>query len=87
MIHFFGLKIITKKRYDFYFDSDFYRIYLICIVMCMMTFLFRYIPNLIFKYFLMSMMVVLSIIYVLFQMNKKIGLNGLFNAIIKRNND
>ncbi|WP_426091563.1 oligosaccharide flippase family protein [Flavobacterium sp. DSR3-2] len=87
MIHFFGLKIITFKRYNFFFDSDFYKIYLICILMCMATFLFRYIPNPILKYCLMSVMVVLSIAFVVFQMNKKMELKGLFNAVIKRKND
>ena len=87
LIHFFGLKIITKKRYGFYFDSDFYNIYGICFLMCMATFLFRYIPDSIIKYSLMSVMVVISIVFVLFQMNKKMELKGLFNAIIKKNND
>ena len=86
MIHFFGLKIITKKKYGFFFDSDFYQIYLICILMCVMTFLFRYIPNPILKYSLMSVMSVLSIVFVVFQMNKKMALKGLFNAIIKSKN-
>lgn len=87
LIHFFGLKIITKKRYGFYFDNDFYQIYLICILMSMATFLFRYIPNPILKYSLMSAMILISFVFVLFQMNKKMELKGLFNAIIKRKND
>ncbi|TRX00951.1 oligosaccharide flippase family protein [Flavobacterium gawalongense] len=87
LIHFFGLKIITKKRYDFYFDNDFYKIYLICILMCIATFLFRYIPDPILKYSLMSAMVLISFVFVLFQMNKMMELKGLFNAIIKRKND
>jgi hypothetical protein len=82
-----GLKIITKKRYGFYFDSDFYHIYLICIIMCIVTFLLRYIPNPVLKYGLMSISVVLSIVFVLFQMNKKTALKELFNAITKRKND
>ncbi|MFT5253368.1 MAG: peptidoglycan biosynthesis protein MviN/MurJ (putative lipid II flippase), partial [Flavobacteriales bacterium] len=87
LIHFVGLKIITKKRYSFYFDSDFYKLYLICILMCVVTFLFRYIPNPILKYSLMSIMVVFSLIFVLFQMNKRTSLKGLFNSIIKNKND
>ena len=87
VIHFFGLKIITKKRYGFYLDSDFYQIYLICILMCFATFLFRYIPNPILKYSSMVIMVVLSIVFVLFQMNKKVALKGFFNALIKKRND
>ncbi|MFV8326796.1 oligosaccharide flippase family protein [Flavobacterium sp. ZS1P14] len=87
LIHFFGLKIITKKRYDFYFDADFYQIYAVCFLMCIVTFLFRYIPDPIVKYGLMSLMVLLSFVFVLFQMNKKMELKGLFNTIIKKKND
>jgi O-antigen/teichoic acid export membrane protein len=87
LIHFFGLKEITKKRYGFYFDSDFYRIYGICFLMCVATFLLRYISIPIVKYSLMSIMVLISTIFVLFQMNKKMELRGVFNAIIKKKND
>jgi O-antigen/teichoic acid export membrane protein len=87
LIHFFGLKIITKKRYGFYFESDFYNTYLICILLCTATFLLRFLPHPILKYGLMSSMVVISIGFVLFEMNKKIVLKELFNAIIKKKND
>ena len=86
-IHFFGLKLITKKRYGFYFESDFYSTYLICILMCVVTFLFRYVPNPILKYGLMSMMVIISIVFVLFEINKKTALKEVFNAIINKKND
>ena len=87
LIHFFGLKIITKRRYGFYFDFHFYLIYSICFLMCAVTFLLRYISNPVVKYGLMSIMVVVSIVFVLFQMNKKIELKSLFNALIKNKND
>jgi O-antigen/teichoic acid export membrane protein len=87
LIHFFGLKIITKKRYGFYFENGFYNTYLICILLCVATFLFRFLPNPILKYGLMSSMVVISIGFVLFEMNKKIALKELFNAVIKKKND
>ncbi|MBG6111228.1 O-antigen/teichoic acid export membrane protein [Flavobacterium sp. CG_9.10] len=87
LFHFFVLKMITKKRYNFYFKSDFYQIYLSCILMCMTMFLFRYIPNPIIKYSLMIVMVVVSFAFVLFQMNKKMELKELFNSIIRKKND
>jgi O-antigen/teichoic acid export membrane protein len=87
LIHFMGLKIITKKRYGFYFNSDFYNTYLICLLMCVITFLFRYLPSPILKYGLMSIMVVISIVFVLFEIKKKTALKELFNAIIKKKND
>jgi O-antigen/teichoic acid export membrane protein len=85
LIHFFVVKIITKKRYGFYFDNKFYQIYLICIVMCCLTFLFRYIPNQNFKYTLMSIMAILSLGFVLFEINKKMELKEIFKVLIKRN--
>ncbi|OOG69874.1 oligosaccharide flippase family protein [Flavobacterium sp. A45] len=86
-IHLVAIKIITKKRYDFYFDVEFYRAYMICIVMCVATFFIRYIPNPFLKYSLMTMMVVLSLGFVLHHLNEKIGLKFLFNSISKRKND
>lgn len=84
LIHFFVIKIITKKRYGFYFDVDFYTIYLICIAMCITTFLFKYINFPILKYGLMTLMALSSIAFVLYHLNTKIALKGIFNALIKR---
>lgn len=87
VIHFLGLKLITQKRYGFYFEKDFYLTYLICIVMCVITFLLRYVPNLFVKYSLMSVMAILSVLFVLYHINLKMGLREIFNSIIKRKND
>jgi O-antigen/teichoic acid export membrane protein len=87
LIHFFVVKIITKRRYGFYFDADFYKIYFICIVMCMITFLFTYIEFSVLKYGLMSVVGLTSFVFVLYQINKKIELKGIFNSVIKRKND
>ncbi|QKJ62901.1 O-antigen translocase [Flavobacterium sp. M31R6] len=87
LIHLFAVKIITKMRYDFYFDAEFYRAYLICVVMCVATFFMRYLPNSILKYGLMGIMIALSLGFVLHHLNQKIGLKFLFNSIIKRKND
>ncbi|MFH6992372.1 oligosaccharide flippase family protein [Flavobacterium sp. FlaQc-48] len=84
LIHFFIVKMITKKRYGFYFDKKFYQIYLICIVMCSLTFLFRYIPNQNFKYSLMSIMAIISIGFVFFEINKKMDLKEMFNSLLKK---
>jgi O-antigen/teichoic acid export membrane protein len=84
LIHFFVVKIITKRRYGFYFDSDFYRTYFICIAMCFTAFLLSYIEFSILKYSLMSIMGFLSFAFVLYQINKKIELKGIFNSVIKR---
>lgn len=87
LFHFLVLKIITKNSYNFYFDADFYQIYLICIVMCITTFLLGYIEYSILKYSLMSVMALLSFVFVLYHINKKMELKGIFNSVIKRKND
>lgn len=86
-IHFFVLKIITKHSYNFYFDVGFYKIYLICILMCVVTFLLSFIGFTVLKYSLMAIMVLLSFVFVLYHINKKMELQGIFNSLIKRKND
>lgn len=83
LIHFFVVKLITKKRYGFYFDKDFYQTYLICILVCIVTFLFSYIQYPILKYGLMLVMVLLSFVFILYKVNRKLGLKNL----IKKKND
>ena len=77
-LHFLIVKIITKKRYRFYFENKFYQTYIICIIMCCSTFFFRYIPDANLKYSLMIFMALLSIGFVLFQLNEKTNLKELF---------
>jgi O-antigen/teichoic acid export membrane protein len=87
LIHLVVVKIITKTRYDFYFDNAFYRTYAVCIMMCVATFFMRYIPNPFLKYSLMTMMIVLSLGFVLHHLNEKIGFKFLVNSISKRKDD
>ncbi|OMQ08770.1 oligosaccharide flippase family protein [[Flexibacter] sp. ATCC 35103] len=84
--HFLILKIITKKRYGFYFDKSFYIIYMSCFLICIVSFLLRYIELPVVKYSLMGLMCLLSIIFVLYQINKEMNLKNVFISIF-RNND
>ena len=85
LIHFIGLKVITKNRYDFYFDKDFYQIYFICFLICAITFLFRYIEIPILKYSLMTMMIIISLIFSLYQMNNKMNLKEILISKTRKN--
>jgi O-antigen/teichoic acid export membrane protein len=80
LIHFIGLKIITKNRYNFYFDKDFYQIYFICFLICIVTFLFRYIEIPILKYSLMTIMIIISLIFSLYQINNKMNLKEMLRS-------
>ena len=87
LFHFIGLKIITKKRYDFYFNLDFYKSYFICFLICMSTFLLRYIEFSILKYSLMTLMILISFAFSFYQLNKKINLNEIFTSFVHRKKD
>lgn len=84
VIHFFCLKYITYKRYDFYFDKEFYGIFISCLILCLITFLFSYIPHTITKYSLMIVMIILSIIFTIFQLDKKVDLKEAFRNKMKK---
>jgi O-antigen/teichoic acid export membrane protein len=87
LFHFIGLKIITKKRYDFYFEEDFYLIYFICFLICTITFFFRFLENPILKYSLMTLMIFISLIFSLYHINKKINLKEMFASPIQKKNN
>ncbi len=74
LIHFLGLKIITRKRYDFYFDLEFYKTYAICLGFCGIGFLFTYISDPYLKYGLLSGVALTASAYCFDQINKKINL-------------
>jgi O-antigen/teichoic acid export membrane protein len=85
--HFLILKIITKKRYGFYFEKDFYIIYLICFLLCIITYLCKFIEFEILRYSSMGFMCVLSIVFVLYQINKEINLKNIFISTFRNNNN
>ena len=84
IIHFFVLKIITFSRYDFYFDREFYKIFILSFMLCLATFLFSYISFTYLKYSLMLLMIILSLFYTLHQLNKKMDLKEIFRTKIKK---
>ena len=82
-IHYLGLRIITYKRYNLYFDSLFNKVYTLCIMLCGATFLMSYIDNLYLKYSLMGIMVVISTTFTLYQMNKKLDISEFIKRVFK----
>lgn len=84
LFHFIGLKIITKNRYDFYFDADFYLLYFLCFIICLLTFFIRLIENPIVKYSLLTVMIFVSLGFSLSQINKKMNLKEMLMFIIQK---
>ncbi len=87
LFHFIALKVITKNRYDFYFSTAFYKTYIICFLICAVTFLLRYVELPILKYSLMVVMILISFGFSFYQMNKKINLSEIFTSFVQRKKD
>lgn len=84
IFHFVALRIITKYRYDFYFEKGFYPILALCVVLCLVAFLLTYIENSMLKYSLMTLVVILTFVFSYFQLDKKMDIKELMNKILKR---
>lgn len=84
LLHLVALILISKKRYDFYFEPDFYRCFMICLALCVAAFCARSIPSLLIRYSLLGLIFLLNFGFVLYHLNKKIGLKEVFNSICKK---
>jgi len=80
-IHFLGLKIITAKRYGFHFDTEFYKLFSICSVICGLTFLSLQLTTVAAKYTMISLLIGISIWFSLAQLDKRL----LFKEFFRRN--
>jgi len=86
-LHFFIIKIITFKKYNFYFDSEFNKLLIISTTVCTLTFVFRFIDLPFLKYSLMILMGLISTLFSLKELDKKINLKEAFANLIKKRND
>lgn len=86
-IHFIAIKTIVKRRYDFYFEKGFYKIFGICVLVCTASFLTTYIEIPLLKYGLFFVLAVFSLVFSYIQLDKKMDMKELFGKVLKRKND
>lgn len=84
ILHLIMVKSITYYKYDLYFDSGFNWLFLICVLMCSVTFGLRYLEFPLLKYSLMAAMVLISLIFTLNELHKKINLIAIFKSFKDR---
>ena len=84
IIHFIGLRMITKTRYDFYFNKSFYGIFGICVLICGISFLLTYIEYSYLKYGLLIIMAGFSFVFSYIQLDRKMDIKELFRKIFRR---
>lgn len=87
ILHFIVLKIVTGHIYQIHFNREFNSKFVICVLICGMTFLFSFINFMLIKYILMSIMGLISFIFTLYHIDKKIGIKETIQSLRNRKQD
>ena len=74
IIYLFGIKLITNSKYNFTFSKEFYKVLLVCVILCFGTFIVTYFDNLYLKYALMFVFILSSSIFSIIRLDKKTNL-------------
>lgn len=83
VLHFFLMNIITKAVYKFYFPASFYGLFLICLLLCFATFMSTFLENDMLKYFIFSLLVIVSSSLSFYLLNKKMDFLSAIRNFIK----
>lgn len=84
-IHFFVLFYITSKRYQFYFDANFYKIFIFSFVFSTLGFLCSLIESDGYRYAVGVLVAVCTIVFSFKELDKLIHIKELINQKMKRN--
>jgi len=84
IIHYFALRMITKYKYDFFFEKGFYSAFIICVLICGCAFLLTYLENPIIKYGSLTLVALFSFVFSYIQLDKKMDIKELFAKILRR---
>ncbi len=85
IIYLIGVKIITKSKYIFTFENEFYKILLVCLILCLGAFMAIHFNNLYLKYGLLFVIIVSSSIFSIHRLDKKTDLIATIKQKFKRN--
>lgn len=83
-IHFIVVRMITFYRYGFRMKSEFYPIFIKCLLLCVFAFMAAYIQEPILKYSILVVLIAISSLYSFRLLDKKIGFKSLMNSILKK---
>ncbi len=84
IIHFVVVKMITFYRYGFKMKSEFYPIFIKCLLLCVFAFLASYIETPLLKYSILVVLIAISSLYSFRLLDERIGFKSLINAILKK---
>ena len=83
-VHFLGLAIITYFRYGFYLTTEFYGIFMVCSIMVGAGFAFGYWEDELVRYIFQGFLALMSVIFTVYFLNKKMDLAGAIREFINR---
>ncbi len=84
IVHYIGIRIITKLRYDFYFIKGFYKIFIFSLFLCIAAFLVTFVENEWLKYSLLTIISLISLVFSYMQLDKKLDIKELLSKFFKR---
>ncbi|THF51450.1 O-antigen translocase [Flavobacterium supellecticarium] len=84
VLHLIIVTGIAKYRYDFYFEREFYKIAICCFVWILLIYFAMYLEDGILRYVIMGILVLISGLYSLYQLDKKIKIFGLLRQYITK---
>ncbi|MDC8004459.1 O-antigen translocase [Aureisphaera galaxeae] len=84
IVHFIAIQIITYFRYRFYLKKDFYWVFIVCLFICTGAFLASFLETVLWKYTLLVLLILISMAYSFFQLNKKMDVMELIKSRFKK---
>lgn len=85
--HFIGLKMITQKVYGLRLSKDVTAIFLILSCLAVITFFVNTLDNNNLKFILFSVLLLISILYSYYQLNKRINFRYMISKFFNKSND
>jgi O-antigen/teichoic acid export membrane protein len=86
LIHFFALLIITRIKYEFKFKPEFLNVFITSVFICLVSFSITFLSFGYVFYILGSILIVLSLTYSFYELNKRLNLAETFNSFKKKLN-
>lgn len=83
IIHFICIKLITFKQYNLKLGKELLFVFVICLLFLVITFSVSYINILIYRLIFASILIVISMAYSFFELNKKVDLIALIKSNLK----
>lgn len=84
ILHLILVATITKRAYNFYLPKKFYKLFLICLMFCLLTFGSLFIENIFLKYFNLALLLVTSVSFSFYLLNRKMDLIEVVKSYINK---